>query len=169
MGLPRPRTVPFFSLRPSQGVGWLVPDCAHRATTVLPGGLCEQRELTRLPRLFLRLQQLPPLFEHGENRLRGTGIQAEPTAFQATGRVEFVGRCRKPSARGADRNTDGLMRAPVGMADEVIADNHHGFDSFEETLGKDLKHISIRETAHFHSFTSSFNRSFSSGCCSKLL
>jgi hypothetical protein len=55
------------------------------------------------------------------------------------------------------------------MADEVIANDHHGFDSFKETLGKDLEHVSIREAAHFHSFTSSFNRSFNSGICSRLL
>jgi hypothetical protein len=34
------------------------------------------------------------------------------------------------------------MGAAVGMADEVIANDHHGFDSFKETLGKDLKHVS---------------------------
>jgi hypothetical protein len=119
--------------------------------------------------LFLRLQQLLPLLEHGEDRLRGTGVQAEAAAFQATGRVELVGRSREPSAGRADRNADGLMRAAVGMADEVIANDHHGLDSFKETLGKDLEHVSIRKAAHFHSFTSSFNRSFSSGCCSKLL
>jgi hypothetical protein len=33
------------------------------------------------------------------------------------------------------------MRAAVGVADEMIADEHHGFDSFKETLGEDLKHI----------------------------
>ena len=159
-----------FSLRLSQGVAWLVPDCAHRATTALSWGLCEQRELTRLPRLFfLRLQQLLPLLEHPIDRLRGTGIQAEATAFQAAGGIEFVWRRREPGAGRTDRNTDGLMGAAVGMADEVIANDHHGFDSFKETLGKDLEHVSIWEAAHFHSFTSSFNRSFNSGICSRLL
>jgi len=120
--------------------------------------------------LFLRLQQLLALLEHGENRLRGTGIQAEPAAFQTAGRIELVRRSREPGAGRADRNTDGLMGAAVRMADEVIANDHHGFDSFKETLGKNVEHVSIREAVtHFHSFTSSFNRSFSSGCCSKLL
>jgi hypothetical protein len=55
------------------------------------------------------------------------------------------------------------------MADEVIPNDHHRFHSFKETLRKYLEHISIRETAHFHSFTSSFNRTFNSGYCSRLL
>jgi hypothetical protein len=158
-----------FSLRLSQGVGWLVPDCAHRATTASSWGLCEQRELTRLPRLLLRLQQLSPLLEHSKNRLRRAGIQAEAAAFQASGRVKFEWRGGEPGAGRADRNTDGLMGAAIGMADEVIPNDHHGFDSFKETLGKDLEHVFLRETAHFHSLTSAFNRSFSSGCCSRLL
>src|SRR5437868_1413525 len=119
--------------------------------------------------LFLWLQHFLPLFEHPINRLRGTGIQAEATAFQATGRVELERWGGEPGAGRADWNTDCLMSAAVGMADEVIANDHHGFDSFKETLGKDLKHVSIREAAHFHSFTSSFNRSFNSGICSRLL
>jgi hypothetical protein len=56
------------------------------------------------------------------------------------------------------------------MANEVIANDHHGFDSFKETLRKDVEHISIWEAVtHFHSFTRSFKRSFNSGCCSRLL
>jgi hypothetical protein len=27
------------------------------------------------------------------------------------------------------------------VADEMIADEHHGFDSFKETLRKDLEHV----------------------------
>jgi hypothetical protein len=54
------------------------------------------------------------------------------------------------------------------MTDQVIANDHHGFHSFKETLGEDLKHVSIRKAVHFHSFTSSFKRSFNSGCCSRL-
>ena len=118
--------------------------------------------------LFLRLQQLLPLLEHGENRLGGTGIQAEAAAFQATGRVELVGRSREPGAGRADRDADCLMGAAVGMADKVIANNHHGLDSFKETLGENIEHVSVWEAAHFHSFTSSFKRSFNSGCCSRL-
>jgi len=119
--------------------------------------------------LLLRLQQFLPLLEHSIDRLRGTGIQAETTTFQAARGVELIWWSGKPGAGRADGNTDGLMGAAVGMADEVIANDHHGFDSFKETLGKDLKHVSIRKAAHFHSFTSSFNRSFNSGCCSRLL
>ena len=119
--------------------------------------------------LFLRLQQLLPLLKHGEDRLRGTGIQTEAAAFETAGRIELVGWCGKPGSGRADRHADGLMRAAVGMTDEVITYDHHGFDSFKETLGEDLEHILIRQTAHFHSLTSSFSRSFSSGCCSKLL
>ncbi len=73
----------FFSLYYFQGVAWLVPDCAHRATTALSWGLGEQRELTGLPRLLLRFQQLVALFENAEDGLRRTGIQAEPAALQA--------------------------------------------------------------------------------------
>ena len=119
--------------------------------------------------LFLRLQHLLPLLEHPVDRLRGTGIQAEAAAFQAAGGVELVGRRREPGAGRADGDTDGLMGAAVGMADEVIANDHHRFDSFKETLGKDLEHVSIGKASHFHSFTSSFKRSFNSGCCSRLL
>jgi len=123
----------------------------------------------KLPRLFLRLQHLLPLLEHPVDRLRGTGIQAEAAAFQATGRIKLIRRRREPGAGRADRYADSLMRAAVGMANEVIANNHHGFDSFKETLGKDIEHISIWEAVtHFHSFTSSFKRSFNSGCCSRL-
>ena len=71
----------FFSLS-ILGVGWLVPDCAHRATTALSWGLSEQRELTSLPRLLLRLQQLLPLLEHPIDRLRGAGVQTEAAAFK---------------------------------------------------------------------------------------
>jgi hypothetical protein len=49
------------------------------------------------------------------------------------------------------------------VADEVITDDHHGFHSFEETLREDLEHVLVRKTAHFHSCTSAFNRSFNSG------
>ena len=166
----------------------MVPDCAHRATTVLSWGLCEQeghlaipsppfsgralrehRGTARLPRLLLRLQHLLPLLEHPIDRLRGTGIQAEAATLQAARGVELIWWSGKPGAGRADGNTDGLMGAAIGMADQVIANNHHRFDSFKETLGKDLEHVSIREAAHFHSFTSSFNRSFNSGCCSRLL
>jgi hypothetical protein len=49
------------------------------------------------------------------------------------------------------------------MPDEVIANDHHGLDSFKETLGKDLKHVFLGETAHFHSFTRAFSLSFNSG------
>ena len=55
-------------------------------------GGAEASNSSRQTLLFLRLQQLLPLLEHGENRLRGTGVQAEATAFQATGRVELVRR-----------------------------------------------------------------------------
>ena len=85
------------------------------------------------------------LLENGVNRLRRAGIQAEAATFQTTGRIELVGRGREPGAGRADRNTDGLMSAAVGMADEVIANDHHGFDSFKETLGEDVEHVSIRE------------------------
>jgi len=118
---------------------------------------------------FLWLQHFLSLFEYPINGLRGTGIQAEATAFQATGRVELEGGGGKPGAGRADWNTDGLMGTAGGMADEVIANDHHRFDSFKETLGKDLEHVSIWDAAHFHSFTSSFNRSFNSGICSRLL
>ena len=123
------------------------------------------------PDLFLlRLQQLLPLLEHPEDRLRRTGIQAEAAAFKTAGSIELVGWCGKPSAGRTDRHADGLMRAAVRMTDEVIANDHHGFDSFKETLGKDVEHVSIGEAVtHFHSFTSSFKRSFNSGCCSRLL
>src|SRR6267143_84074 len=131
------------------GVAWLVPDCAHRATTALSWGLCEQRELTRLPRLLLRLQQLLSLPEHRIDRLRGTGIQAEATTFQAAGRIELVGCSREPGAGRADQNTEGVMGAAVGMADDVIANDHHGVDSFKKTLENDLEHDSIWEAAHF--------------------
>jgi len=121
------------------------------------------------PRLFfLRLQHLLPLLEHPIDRLRGTGIQTEAATFKTAGRVKLVGRSREPGAGRADWDTDGLMGAAVGMTDQVIANDHHGFDSFKETLGKDLKHVSIRKATHFHSFTSSFKRSFNSGCCSRL-
>ena len=70
--------------------------------------------------------------------------------------------------RRADRHANGLMRATVRMADQVIADDHHRFDSFEETLREDLKHVLVGETAHFHSLTRAFRRSFSSGICSRL-
>ncbi len=124
----------------------------------------------RLPRLFLRLQHLLPLLEYPVDRLRRTGIQAEAAAFETAGRVELIGRSREPGAGRANRNTDGLMGAAVGMADEVITNDHHRFDSFKETLGKDVEHVSVREAVtHFHSFTSSFKRSFNSGCCSRLL
>src|SRR5574337_50837 len=61
------------------------------------------------------------------------------------------------------------MSAAVGMADEMITNDQHGFDSFKETLREDLKHVLIRQAAHFHSFTSSLSRSLSSGICSRLL
>lgn len=123
-----------------------------------------------MPDLFLlRLQQLLAFLEYPVDGLRGTGIQTETAAFQAARRIELVGRGREPGPGWADWNTNGLMGAAVWMADEVIANDHHRFDSFKETLGKDLKHVSIREAAHFHSFTSSFNRSFNSGICSRLL
>ena len=123
----------------------------------------------RLPRLLLRLQHLLPLLEYPIDRMRRTGIKTEATAFQAARRIELIRGSREPGTGRADRNTDGLMGATVRMADEVIPNDHHRFDSFKETLGKDLEHVSVWEAAHFHSFTSSFNRSFNSGICSRLL
>src|SRR5215208_5557248 len=118
--------------------------------------------------LLLRFQQLLTFFKDSEDGLGWAGIQAKPTAFETAGGIEFIGRRREPCAGRADRYTNGLMGAAVRMPDQVIADNHHRFDSFEETLREDLKHVLVRETAHFHSFTSSFNRSFNSGICSRL-
>jgi hypothetical protein len=146
---------------------------ARRTVCLLPRILLRPRVAraqgtTRLPRFLLRLQHLLPLLEHPIDRLRGTGIQTEAATFKTAGRVKLVGRSREPGAGRADWNTDGLMGAAVGMTDQVIANDHHGFDSFKETLGKDLKHVSIRKATHFHSFTSSFKRSFNSGCCSRL-
>ena len=120
--------------------------------------------ITSLPRLFLlRLQQLVPLLEDPVDRLRGAGIEAETAAFQASGRIELIRRRREPGAGRANGNTNAVVSAAVRMADEVIANDHHRFDSFEETLREDLKHVFLGKTAHFHSFTSAFNRSFSSG------
>jgi hypothetical protein len=53
------------------------------------------------------------------------------------------------------------MSTTVWVADQVVADDHHGFDSFEETLREDLEHIFFREAAHFHSFTSAAFSCFS--------
>ena len=60
------------------------------------------------------------------------------------------------------------MCAAVGMADQVVANDHHGFDSFKETLREDLEHVLFGNAAHGHSFTSAFNRSFNSGICARL-
>lgn len=122
------------------------------------------------PDLFLlRLQHLLALLEDPVDRLRGTGVQAEAATFQAAGRIELIGRGREPGAGRADGHANALVCATVRMADEVVANDHHRFDSFEETLGKDVEHVSVWEAvAHFHSFTSSFKRSFSSGICSRL-
>src|SRR6185436_2815248 len=144
------------------------PDCA-RPTRAFSGRVARAKGTARLRRLLLRLQHLLPLLEHSVDRLRGTGVQTETATFQTAGRVELVGRSGEPGAGRADRDTDGLMGASVWMADEVVTNDHHGFDSFKETLGKDLEHVSIRKAVHFHSFTSSFSRSFNSGNCSRLL
>ena len=64
-------------------------------STALPQPL-HRREASNSPPdrhlFFLRLQHFLPLLEHPVDRLRGTGIQAEAAAFQATRRVELVGR-----------------------------------------------------------------------------
>jgi hypothetical protein len=36
------------------------------------------------------------------------------------------------------------MGATVGMADEVITNDHHRLHSFEETLGENLEHVFLR-------------------------
>ncbi len=125
--------------------------------------------LTCLPRLFLlRHQHLLPLLEDPVNRLGGAGIQAEPAALQTAGGVELVRRRRQPGAGGTNGDADRLVGAAIGMSDEVITDDHHGFDSFEETLREDLEHVLGTLFRHFHSFTRALMRSLSSGICSRL-
>jgi hypothetical protein len=104
----------------------------------------QPREVFGLPRVLLRLQELVSFPKDGIDRLRRAGIQTEPAAFQTAGWIESVRWSRKPGTGGADWDTDGLVSAAVGMADEVIADDHHRFDSFEEALRKDLEHILFR-------------------------
>ena len=128
-----------------------------------------RRPPSRLPLLLLRLQQFFAFLEYCIDRLRRAGVEAQSAAFEATGRIEFVGRRGEPCAGRADGNANGLMGATVRMADQVIANNQHGFHSFEETLGEDLEHVFLWETAHFHSLTRSLSRSFNSGICSILL
>ena len=118
--------------------------------------------------LLLRLQQLIALLEYREDGLRRAGVEAEPTAFQAPRRVEFIGRGRKPCTRRANRHANGLVCATIRVADQVIADDHHRLDSFEETLREDLKHVLVWQAAHFHSLMSALSRSFNSGICSRL-
>lgn len=92
------------------------------------------REGISLPRFLLRPKQLIALLENTVNRLRGTGVQAEAATFEAARGVEFVGWGREPGAGRTDGNADPIVGTTVGMAHEVIAGDHHGFDSFEETL-----------------------------------
>ncbi|MER3422531.1 MAG: hypothetical protein C4293_04145 [Nitrospiraceae bacterium] len=66
--------------------------------------------------LLLWHKNLVALPEDGVDGLRRAGIEAEPAAFEAAGRIEFERRGRKPCAGWADGYAKGLMGAPVGMA-----------------------------------------------------
>jgi len=175
MALPRPRAVP--PLLPMRGgvvnhhtarIDRAPPVILDLMSSCVRGQRAQGIGHTAALLLLLRLQQLLTLLEDPEDRLRWAGIQAEPATFQATGGVELIWRCGEPGAGRADGDADGLVGATVGVADEVITHDHHGFDSFEETLREDLKHVFVRETAHGHSFTRAFSRSFNSGIWSTL-
>ena len=84
--------------------------------------------------LLLRFQQLIALLEYAVDCLRGAGVQAEAATFETARGVEFIRRCGEPGAGRTDGDADPIVGATVGMAHEVIAGDHHGFDSFKETL-----------------------------------
>ena len=84
-------------------------------------------------------------------------------SFPGTVRIKLIRRRRKPGACGADRHANGLVGTPVRMAHQVIANEHHRFDSFEETLREDLEHVLWGRLLTSHSLISSTSRSFNSG------
>src|SRR5262249_30597313 len=118
--------------------------------------------------LRLRLEQLVAFSKDAEDRMRGTGIEAQAATFQTARGVELVGWSREPGPGRTNGHADRIVRAAVRMPDKVVANDHHGFDSFKETLGEDLEHVLFGDAAHGHSFTSALSRSFNSGICSRL-
>ena len=97
----------------------------------------------RQPRssFFLRHQHLIAFAIDGINGIRRTGVQAQPARFEAAGCIELERWGGKPGAGRTYGNTDRLVRATIGMTHQVIADDHHGFDSFKKTLREDLEHV----------------------------
>src|SRR5438552_19165027 len=97
----------------------------------LPQGARETDDLLGGRRLG-RLEELLAFAKDGVDGLRRAGIKAEPAGLDAAGRVELVGRRGEPGPGWAYRNADRIVSAPVGVADQVISLEHHGFDSFEQ-------------------------------------
>src|SRR5437899_702991 len=88
-----------------------------------------------------RLEELLAFAEDGIDGLRRAGVQAEPAGLDAAGRVELVRRRGQPGSGWAHRNADRIVGAPVGVADQVISLEHHGFDSFEQGPRKELEDV----------------------------
>src|SRR5688572_28066672 len=118
--------------------------------------------------LLLRLEQLVAFPEDSEDRVRGAGIEAQAATFQAACGVELIRGGGEPGPGRTHGHADRVMGAAVGVADQVVANDHHGFDSFKETLREDLEHVLFGDAAHGHSLTRAFNRAFNSGICSRL-
>src|SRR5436309_1047217 len=88
-----------------------------------------------------RLEELVAFAEDGVDGLRRAGVQAEPAGLDAAGRIELVGRRRQPGPGRAYRNANRVVGAPVGVADQVISLEHHGFDSFEQGPREELEDV----------------------------
>src|SRR2546426_6040394 len=88
-----------------------------------------------------RFQELLAFAEDGVDGLRRAGIQAKPAGLDAAGGIEFVRWCGEPGPGRAHRDADCIVGAPVGVTDQVISLEHHGFDSFKQGPREKLEDV----------------------------
>lgn len=91
--------------------------------------------------LLLRRDNLFPFAVYRVNGLGRAGIEAEAAAFEASRGIKLEGRGRQPRASWANRDTNGVLGATVGVTNEVISNEHHRLYTFKEALGKQFQHV----------------------------
>src|SRR2546426_2648798 len=124
-------------------------------------GVGARRAVPLLLRFALgRLQQLLAFAEDGVDGLRRAGIQAEPAGLDAAGRIELVRRRGEPGPGRVHRDADCIVGAPVGVADQVISLEHHGFDSFKQGPREKLEDVLGRRGHGFNGLSCFFGGSW---------